>query len=359
MKGGLAVMLDLAGAVREPDVDVTWCFYACEEVGRQESGFTQLWETRPEFLAGDAAILGEPTDGFVEAGCQGTMRVVIHLGGLRAHTARPFTGNNAIHRLVPVLTGITEWEGRTVVLDGCEYVEQFQAVAVDGGIAGNVVPDHASVTVNYRFAPDRDRQPPRASSLASSTACSTTSSATAGRSSTRPTGPRPASTTRCSPPSSPAAGNRRGRRSAGRTSLRSGHTVSRPPTSGPATRCWTTPRRACRPGLARAHPGRLAAVLTEPLWRSPEHPGRPDLVRRRSASDRPARGPGAERLVRSESSVEKEGGPTGRRGGGQPMGPPEVPPLRFPPNHPPSGAVDALDEELRLFLLLSPLSSRD
>ncbi len=162
MKGGLAVMLDLAGAVREPVVDVTWCFYACEEVGRHESGLAQLWESRPDLLVGDAAVLGEPTDGLVEAGCQGTMRVVIHLGGKRAHTARPFTGSNAIHRLVPVLSRITGWEGRTVVLDGCEYAEQLQAVAVEGGIAGNVVPDHASITVNYRFAPDRDRVAARA-----------------------------------------------------------------------------------------------------------------------------------------------------------------------------------------------------
>ncbi|HVX21604.1 MAG TPA: succinyl-diaminopimelate desuccinylase [Acidimicrobiales bacterium] len=156
MKGGLAVMLDLATTVTEPSVDVTWCFYACEEVGRHESGLGQLWDVRPDLLVADAAILGEPTDGLVEAGCQGTMRVVIHLGGVRAHTARPFTGRNAIHRLVPVLARITQWEGRTVVLDGCEYVEQLQAVAVDGGVAGNVVPDHAAVTVNYRFAPDRD-----------------------------------------------------------------------------------------------------------------------------------------------------------------------------------------------------------
>ena len=156
MKGSLAVMLDLATTVADPAVDVTWCFYACEEVSRHDSGLAQLWDTRPDLLVADAAILGEPTDGLVEAGCQGTMRVVVHLGGIRAHTARPFAGNNAIHRLVPVLTRITEWQGRSVVLDGCQYVEQLQAVAVEGGVAANVVPDHAAVTVNYRYAPDRD-----------------------------------------------------------------------------------------------------------------------------------------------------------------------------------------------------------
>jgi succinyl-diaminopimelate desuccinylase len=155
MKGGLAVMLDLARSIPEPSVDVTWCFYACEEVGRADSGLLQLWQERPDLLAGDAAVLGEPTDALVEAGCQGTMTVRITLRGVRAHTARPFTCRNAIHRLAPIIQAVASGESRTVMLDGCAYAEQIQAVIVDGGIARNVVPDAASVTINHRFAPDR------------------------------------------------------------------------------------------------------------------------------------------------------------------------------------------------------------
>jgi succinyl-diaminopimelate desuccinylase len=156
MKGGVAVFLDIATSIPEPAHDVTFIFYACEEVARRDNALARLAQTHPDLLAADAAVLGEPTGGLVEAGCQGTMRAVVSVGGRRAHSSRPWMGRNAVHRLVPVLHTLERYEPRGVVLDGCEYTEQLQAVAVEGGVAANVVPDRATVTVNYRFAPDRD-----------------------------------------------------------------------------------------------------------------------------------------------------------------------------------------------------------
>jgi len=156
MKGGLAVLLDLAETVDAPAVDVTYVFYAREEVAAEHSGLLELVRTRPDLLAGDAAILGEPTAGALEAGCQGTMRLEVTLAGARAHTARPWMGRNAIHRLGRLLAAVDAFSERRPVLDGCEYREALQAVRVEGGVAGNVVPDRATVTLNHRFAPDRD-----------------------------------------------------------------------------------------------------------------------------------------------------------------------------------------------------------
>jgi succinyl-diaminopimelate desuccinylase len=155
MKGSLAVMLEVATTVRAPSVDVTWCFYAREEIDRKDSGLLELWQRRPDLLAGDAAVLGEPSGGLIEAGCQGTMRVRITLRGIRAHPARPYMGRNAIHRLEPLLQRLLAWPGREVVLDGCTYAEQLQVVSVEGGVGGNVVPDEVGVTLNHRYAPDR------------------------------------------------------------------------------------------------------------------------------------------------------------------------------------------------------------
>ncbi len=156
MKGGVAVLLDLAATIRDPAVDVTYVLYACEEVASRHNALARLAATHPELLAADAAVLGEPTAGVVEAGCQGTMRAVFTVQGRRAHTARPWMGINAVHRLAPILGVLGRYEPRRVVLDGCEYTEQLQAVAVEGGVSGNVVPDRASVTINYRFAPQGD-----------------------------------------------------------------------------------------------------------------------------------------------------------------------------------------------------------
>ena len=157
MKGSLAVMLELALDPTPRPVEVTWVFYAREEVARGESGLLEVAELRPDLLLADCAVLGEPTGGRVEAGCQGTLRAEVTLVGRRAHTARPFEGRNAIHRLATVIERVARYEPRRVPVEGVEFVEQLQAVAVEGGVAGNVVPDRATLTLNHRVAPDRDR----------------------------------------------------------------------------------------------------------------------------------------------------------------------------------------------------------
>lgn len=156
MKGGLAVLLELAVTDAPLLADATYIFYACEEVSRQENALAQLVAQRADLFVADVGVLAEPTGGLVEAGCQGTLRAEIVVGGRRAHTARPWTGSNAIHRLGAVLQVLAGYRPRQVELDGCCYTEQLQAVGVHGGVAGNVVPDEVALTVNYRFAPDRD-----------------------------------------------------------------------------------------------------------------------------------------------------------------------------------------------------------
>ena len=155
MKGGDAVILRLAATVPEPNRDVTYILYEAEEIDAKYNGLRLLAEARPDLMAADFAILMEPSNALVEAGCQGTLRVEVRTTGERAHSARSWRGVNAIHGAAEVLRRLNEYDARKPVIDGLEYHEGLNAVSIRGGVAGNVLPDECVVEVNFRFAPDR------------------------------------------------------------------------------------------------------------------------------------------------------------------------------------------------------------
>ena len=155
MKSGVAVMLHLAATVPEPTSDITFICYDNEEVEAARNGLRRLAARHADWLAGDLAVLLEPTDGVVEAGCQGTLRVEVAVPGRRAHSARSWLGDNAIHAAAPLLAALAAYEPRQVDIDGCVFREGLSAVKITGGVAGNVVPDACTITINFRFAPDR------------------------------------------------------------------------------------------------------------------------------------------------------------------------------------------------------------
>ncbi|MGY1622135.1 succinyl-diaminopimelate desuccinylase [Geodermatophilus sp. SYSU D00965] len=160
MKAGDAVMLRLAGRFgvpgAQPAHDLTFVFYDNEEVEAVKNGLGRVARERRGWLYGDLAILLEPTDGEIEAGCQGTLRAVLEVPGRRAHSARSWLGVNAIHGAAGILATLAGYRAREVEIDGCTYHEGLNAVRIEGGVAGNVIPDACTVTVNFRYAPDRD-----------------------------------------------------------------------------------------------------------------------------------------------------------------------------------------------------------
>jgi succinyl-diaminopimelate desuccinylase len=158
MKSGCAVALRLAATMPATNRDITYLFYECEEVEAERNGLSLLSQSHPDLLEADFAILMEPSGAVVEAGCQGTMRVDVTTRGERAHSARSWMGSNAIHAAADVLARLNAYEPRRPVIDGLEYHEGLNAVFVEGGVAGNVLPDRARVSVNYRFAPDRSEE---------------------------------------------------------------------------------------------------------------------------------------------------------------------------------------------------------
>ncbi|MGG5173567.1 succinyl-diaminopimelate desuccinylase [Pseudarthrobacter sp. J1763] len=159
MKGGVAVQLSLAATMFDagsrPGKDVTFVFYDHEEVEASKSGLGRLVRNAPELLHGDFAILLEPTNGTVEGGCNGTSRFEVTTSGETAHSARAWMGSNAIHKAAPILSRLAAYTPATINVDGLDYRESLNAVKINGGTAGNVIPDRCVVEINYRFAPDK------------------------------------------------------------------------------------------------------------------------------------------------------------------------------------------------------------
>ncbi len=157
MKGGVAVMLKLAAELTSPRYDITWIFYDNEEVASDLNGLGRISRQKPELLKGDFAVLCEPTSALIEGGCNGTVRIELSAKGVKAHSARPWMGANALHALAPALNTLVSFEPETVSVDGLDYRESLNAVMASAGIATNVIPDSATLTINYRFAPSRTR----------------------------------------------------------------------------------------------------------------------------------------------------------------------------------------------------------
>jgi succinyl-diaminopimelate desuccinylase len=152
MKAGVAVMVELARA----GIPGRYLFFTREEIPVTESPLPALFAT--DLLDGvELAVVLEPTDCILHAGCLGNIQARIDFAGESAHSARPWTGVNAIHELVLGLEELVRLEPIDVELDGLTYREVVSAVRVEGGIAANVVPAQAHVELNYRYAPGRSR----------------------------------------------------------------------------------------------------------------------------------------------------------------------------------------------------------
>lgn len=159
MKSGLAAYLStFARLALHPGLtrDLTFIAYEAEEVATEYNGLGHLHDEHPEWLAGDLALLGEPTGGQIEAGCQGSIRIIYRARGTRAHSARSWLGLNAAHRLAPIVERVAAYQPREAVeVEGCVYREGMNLVRLESGVANNTIPDLAEASVNFRFAPDR------------------------------------------------------------------------------------------------------------------------------------------------------------------------------------------------------------
>jgi succinyl-diaminopimelate desuccinylase len=162
MKGGVAVMLELAdwavNGERELDLDLGFLFFTREELPAEESPVPAFLEACPEAREPELVIVLEPTDNELHVGCVGNLSAQLTFRGVSAHSARPWTGENAIHKAAAALAPLAALEPLEVEVEGLVFREVVSAVAIEGGIADNVVPDRCVARLNYRYAPGRSRE---------------------------------------------------------------------------------------------------------------------------------------------------------------------------------------------------------
>jgi succinyl-diaminopimelate desuccinylase len=158
MKGGVAVALelvrDLASASPGP-YDVALLLFGREELPPALNPLPALFDGCPLVHEASLAILLEPTDGRIQAGCVGNLNARLVFHGRSGHAARPWLADNAIEHAVEGLAPIAALERREVVVGGLPFYEVVTLTRLEAGIADNVVPDRAVAHLNFRYAPDR------------------------------------------------------------------------------------------------------------------------------------------------------------------------------------------------------------
>ncbi len=159
MKGGLAVMIEIAHAWADlrstTAFDLGLLFFPREELPASESALPEFFDSVPRVHEADLAILLEPTDVTIQAGCLGNLNARIHFHGVSGHSARPWAAENAIDKALEGLRPYAAIEPRPVEIGGLTFTEVVSLTQIEGGIASNVIPDRVTANVNFRYAPDR------------------------------------------------------------------------------------------------------------------------------------------------------------------------------------------------------------
>lgn len=158
MKGGVAVALELVRelATLEPGrVDVALLLFGREELPPEHNPLPALFDGCPLVHEAALAVLLEPTDLTIQAGCLGNLSARVTFHGVSGHSARPWLAENALHRAIEGLARVATHERREATIDGLPFFEVVSVTRLESGVADNVVPDRAVATVNLRYPPDR------------------------------------------------------------------------------------------------------------------------------------------------------------------------------------------------------------
>ena len=157
MKGGDAVMMALAEDLELPKLpcNLALVFYDREEGPFDQNGLGPVLAQLPQLGRAALAFALESTDGEVQVGCVGSLQAKVTFRGKSAHSARPWQGENAIHKAAPFIAELATRPPKRVEVGGFEFFEVASLTQASGGRARNVIPETFELNLNYRFAPGK------------------------------------------------------------------------------------------------------------------------------------------------------------------------------------------------------------
>lgn len=158
MKAGNIIAMDLfedAELREEGPWAMCLVLYAREEGPAHENELADVLEAVPWLAKADLAVVLEPTDSDVQVGCLGSVNAVLTVAGKQAHSARPWHGESAIDKSLPLLAHFAAIDPEEVLVDGVTYQDVVTVTQAWTDSTRNVVPGEFHLNVNFRFAPSR------------------------------------------------------------------------------------------------------------------------------------------------------------------------------------------------------------
>ena len=156
MKGGVAVMLHLMEETHPGwPYRLAAVFYEAEEGKFANNGLEPVLNRFAWLSEAKFGVLLEPSDGEIQAGCNGVMNARVTFTGKSSHSARPWWGENAISKAGAWLANMHTRRPAPVNLDGLVFKEVMSVTLARGGLAANIIPPRFEMNLNYRFGPHR------------------------------------------------------------------------------------------------------------------------------------------------------------------------------------------------------------
>lgn len=102
----------------------------------------------------DCAIIGEPTNNAIQIGCVGSLHMRLTVHGQACHSARPWNGENALYKALPLITYFSNLEPVKQRIFGVDFFDVIQLTESESEPGRTSLPGWWRTNINFRFSPN-------------------------------------------------------------------------------------------------------------------------------------------------------------------------------------------------------------